>query len=203
MKAPSTEYLEPIFKPEDSKGVYIAMNEFANCISCPIPDMICACYWIEWVIEFEYLCKKRKEKQVCERRPLIPVDVCFQKDIIWIIWDSIIHYGEEKELFIRKTLSSLLNLFCIKYTTSSCKKRRYLLYFAVGLLIENIQTNTDMVGDKTTIQSVISQINDVYKQIKKNEVSPKTEYLFSNLDDDCNRNTEQSIRKLGIMDSIG
>ena len=60
-----------------------------------------------------------------------------------------------------------------------------------------------MVGDKTTIQSVISQINDVYKQIKKNEVSPKTEYLFSNLDDDCNRNTEQSIRKLGIMDSIG
>jgi hypothetical protein len=122
--------------------------------------------------------------------------------VIWIIWDSIIHYGNYKNSFIQKTLLSLRNLFCIKYTTSSSKKRRYLLYFAVGLLVENVQTNIDIVSDKNILQTVIHQINNVYKQIKNNEESAKMDYLFSNLDQEHQNNTESSIRKLEIMDNI-
>jgi hypothetical protein len=202
LKAPSTDYIESIYQSGDPKKFYIAINEFSYCISRDKLDIIGATYWIEWIIEFECHCKKRKEKHVCERRNYIPVDAVYQKDVIWIVWDSIIYNGKEKDIFIQKLLSSLLNLFCIRYTISSCKKRRYLLYFAVSLLVENVQTNIDIVEDKNIVQTVTSQIDNVYKEIKKNEHSPKMDYLFSNIDQEHQNNAEKSIRKLQIMDNL-
>ena len=201
LKAPSCVYIEPFFLPKDPKGYYIAINEFAYCISTS-KDMIAACHWIEWLIEFEANSKKKKEHKFCERRSSVPVEPCYQKDVIWIIWDAIIHYGNEKDLFVQRIISSLKNLFCIKYSTSSCKKRKYLLYFAVGLLIEKVE-NIDLQSDKNVLKTVVSQINHVYKQIKKNEESPKMDFLFSNLDDEKKNNTEKSIMKLEMMDRIG
>ena len=153
----------------------------------------------EWIIGFETVCKKRKEKQQCIKRD-IPVESCYQCDLIWIIWDTILYYGKLKGIFITKILSSLLQLFCIKYTTSLCKKRRYILYFAVSLLIENVSTDIDIVVDKLVIQSVLSQINNVYKEIKKGEISKLN---YTNLyEEDKKTNIEKSIRKLEIVDKI-
>lgn len=202
LKAPSCCYIEPFFLSKDPKGYYIAINEFAYCISTT-KDMMAACYWTEWVIEFEVNSKKKREHNFCEKRPLVPVESCYQKDVIWIIWDAIIHYGKEKDLFVQRILSSLKGLFCIRYSTSSCKKRRYLLYFAIGLLIEKVETNIDLQGDRIILQTVVSQINQVYKQIKKNEEIPKTDQKMPNKDDEHKSNTEKSIKKLEIMDNIG
>ena len=97
-------------------------------------------------------------------------------------------------------MNSMLNMFCIKYTTASCKKRRYLLYFAISLLTEHVPTNIDLISDKNIIKIVLSKINIIYKQIKKNEESPNTDYLFANLEKD---NTfEQSMRKMNMVNSM-
>jgi hypothetical protein len=168
LKASTTVYLKPFFTDKDPNVFYIAINEFAFSISNSKPDMITACYWIEWVIEKESYSKKNKESHFCGKRSYIPVNSIYQTDIIWIIWDALLYYGKKKEILIQKILSSLLNLFCIKYTTASCKKRKYLLYFAVGLLIENIQTNINLVSDKNILQTVISHIDTIYEQIKIN-----------------------------------
>jgi hypothetical protein len=97
-------------------------------------------------------------------------------------------------------MQSIHNIFCIKYTTASCKKRRYLLYFAVALLCEPVPTNIELTTNKQMVQIVISKINDIYKQIKKNEESPNTEYLFANL---ANENTfEQSMLKMELVNSL-
>ena len=197
LKAPTTQYLEPIVKEGDPKGYHIAINEFAYSITSS--DMIGACYWIEWLIEFESYCKKKKDKQLCERRTF-PIEQVFQRDMIWIIWDAILYHGKQKSNFIQRTLVSLSNLFCINYTTACCKKRRYLLYFAVGLLIENVETNTDLACDKKKIQSVMSQINNVYRQIKMNEESAKMDYLYLNAEAPSN-SKEDTYRKLEIMNS--
>jgi hypothetical protein len=74
------------------------------------------------------------------------------------------------------------------------------MYFAVGLLIENVDTTTEIQKDKNILQVVVSQINHVYKQIKKNEISPNMEYLFNGLDEE--NITEGTIKKLQMMDSI-
>ena len=201
LNAPSVQYAEPVFLKDDPKELYIAINEFAYNISSDKPNLIQACYWIEWIIEFDLICKKRKQVCRAERRKEMRVENKFQKDIIWIVWSCILHYSTSKGAYIEKLVKALLNLFCIKYTSASSKKRRYILYFCVGLIIEPVPTNIDLITDKDTLNSVVSQINQVYKQIKKNEESPNTDYLFANLD---NQNTfEQSMKKMDMVNSMG
>jgi hypothetical protein len=97
-------------------------------------------------------------------------------------------------------MNGLLTIFSIKYTTASCRKRRYLLYFAVELLTESVPTNIELTTNKQVIQNVVDKINQIYKQIKKNEKSPNTEYLFANLE---KQNTfEQSMKKMEMMNSM-
>jgi len=201
LKAPSMNFVEPVFKPKDPKELFIAMNEFSYNISKERRNMATACYWIEWTIEFDIICKKRKEPCYCEKRGNYNVDYKLQTDIIWILWDSLFYYCNEiQNTYIETLMKSLLALFCVKYTTASCKKRRYLLYYAVALITEPVPTNIEMITDKNLLQTVVDKINNVYKQIKKNEVSPNTDYLFSNVD---KQNTfEQSMQRMELMNKI-
>jgi hypothetical protein len=54
--------------------------------------------------------------------------------------------------------------------------------------------------NKQMIQVAIDKINDIYKQIKKNEESPNTEYLFANLATE--HSFEQSIRRMELVNSL-
>ena len=201
LKAPDITYAEGIFKKEDPKELYIAINEFAYNISNERRHMLTACYWIEWVIEFDLICKKRKEPVLCERRTNVRVENKMQRDIIWLIWDTLLSYTSRlSNPFIDKLMESLLNLFCIKYTTAACKRRRYLLYFAVALLTEPVPTNIEVVSKKEVIQNVIDKIDGIYCQIKKNEESPNTEYLYSNLEKRSAFN--ESIKKMELLSSM-
>ena len=65
-------------------------------------------------------------------------------------------------------------MFSAKYSLGTSKKRKYLLYFAIELLTEFVPTNVELIGNKDVVKNVIDKINEIYKQIKKNEVSPKT-----------------------------
>ena len=200
LKAPSTQYVDIVFKKKDPKELLIAVNEFMYSISPERRNMTSACYWYEWVVEFDNICKKRKEPCYCVRRDF-PVENKFQCDIVWILWEAIQHYCEDlKNPYISKIMNAVLTLFCIKYTTASCKKRRYLFYFAVALITEPVPTNIELISDKETVSAVLDNIDQIYKQIKKNEVSPNTDYLFSNLEKE---NTfEKSMKKLEMMDSL-
>jgi len=201
LKAPSVHYADGILKKDDPKELFIAMNEFAYHISNDSKSTIHACYWIEWLIDFDTICRKRREPCNAEKRSKIPVEAKFQKDIIWILWDVLDHYIRAMEnKYIEKIFESLLQIFCIKYTTACCKKRRYLLYFAVALLTEIVPTNIDLMPNKPMIQNVIEKINEIYKQIKKSEKSPNTEYLFAGIKDDDA--FERSMKKLEIINSM-
>tara|TARA_B110000091_G_scaffold209136_1_gene249823 strand:- start:686 stop:1777 length:1092 start_codon:yes stop_codon:yes gene_type:complete len=197
--APNISYIEPIFKKDDPKELFIAANEFAYNISPDKLNMVNACYWIEWIIEFQQICKKRKKPCYSESRNY-PVEKKCKKDLIWILWEAMFHYAEQKGTYCFQLMGSIFSIFCIKYTTASSKKRRYLLYFAVSLLTETIPTNIDLINNKSTIETIKGKINIIYKQIKKNEESPNTDYLFANLE---RENTlEQSMRKMEIVNGM-
>ena len=126
----------------------------------------------------------------------------YQKDIIWILWDVIKHHiGELDNIFITRLYEALLQIFCIKYTTASCKKRRFLLYFAVALLTEPVPNNIELMPNKGMVQNIVDKIGVIYRDIKKCEESPGTDYLFSGLKDD-KENFEKSMKKIEIMNSI-
>jgi hypothetical protein len=200
LKAPSIRYVEKILKKDDPKELMIAVNEFMYNISPEVKNMSVACYWIEWVIEFDIICKNKKIQSYCERRA-VPVENKFQCDIIWILWDAIHSCVDEmNNTFIKKIMDALMDLFCIKYTSGACKKRRYLLYYAVALITEPVPTNVELIQNKSTLQNVIDKIDDVYKQIKKNEHSPNTDYLFSNLEKQ--NNFEKSVKKMEMLQTM-
>ena len=201
LKAPSTKYTETIFKPKDPTEIVIAVNEFAYAISPEQKNMVNACYWIEWIIEFDAICKKKKEPCHCEKRKDYDVDNAMKRDVIWIIWDTLLYFSSiNNDKYNDTILRSLLNLFCIRYTNATPKKRRYLLYFAVSLFTESVPTNIEMIHDKTILNTVVEQIDNIYLQIKKNEESPNTDYLFTNLE--TKSNFEKSIQRMEMMNKI-
>ena len=67
-----TNYIKNLFREGDTKEVYIALNEFYYNIT-DAKDSIMACYWVEWILEFDVLMRKHKKKNLCERRQYVPV----------------------------------------------------------------------------------------------------------------------------------
>jgi hypothetical protein len=200
LKADEITYIQDIFKKKDPRELYIALNEFAYALSEKGLNMANACYWLEWCLEFETICKRKKTKIFCEPRDY-KVENKLRTNIIWLIWDIILHYtNETNNKIITKIMNALLTLFTIKYTDATSKKRRYLLYYAIELLTEPINNKIQLLPDKNIIQNVTRQINTIYKQIKRNEQTPRTDYLFNGLDK--KKAIEKSMKQIEMVNSI-
>ena len=155
---------------------------------------------MEWIIEFESICKQRKEKFRCERREFANVEAKCQMDIIWIIWDIFLTISKKHSNLIQRIVKSALNLFCLRYRPNCHKKRKQIMYFIIGVFTESFSTEEEIVKDKNKIQVITNGINKIYKQIKSNEHSPGTDYLYKNLK---SSNLEKTIEKLETMNSLG
>lgn len=197
LKAPNVEFVTQLFKKDDPKELFISLNEFSYQISNK--NSLLACYWIEWILEFDVICKRKKEDLIAERRTFCPVDEKFQKDTIWILWEIIMDKIPEENKLQAKIINKLLELFCIRYTIGVKKKRKFLMFFAISLLCENFKEDIPFIQNKNLVQGMVDKINNIYKQIKKNEVSPDTDYLFANVDQ---RETQRNIAKIEAMNEI-
>jgi hypothetical protein len=198
-KAPDVSYAEIIFLKDDPKELFIPANEFAYNISEEGRNSVNACYWMEWFIQFEQKCKSRREKCRCERRTFATVESKFQMEIIWILWDIFLNESSKRNNLIKKLVQSALTIFCLKFSTNCHKKRRYIMYFVIELLTETFPVNDKIINDIFKIQLIFSNINVIYKQIKQNEHSPNTDYLYNNLNAS---NLQQSIAKLETMNNF-
>ena len=82
------------------------------------------------------------------------------------------------------------------------KKTKYILYFVVSLLCEKVSFDEEIIREsqKPFVNTIIKNIETIYKQIKKNEESPGTEYLFKDIK---SSNLEKTIEKLEKMNNFG
>lgn len=201
-KAPLMEYGEEVFMTEDPKEMFPFINELAFNVSINGNNQMLACYWIEWIFHYEYKCKIKGEKLICGRRNFALVDPKYQKNITWVIWDIFLNEAKKRSKIIQKIVEALLFLFCFKYTISCHRKRKYILYYTISLLCENVVFEKEIISHThiNIVNNVKQKIDLIYSQIKKNEISPETDYLFLGMK---SNNLENTIKKLEAMNSFG
>ena len=199
LNANNIEYGKTVFKSGDPKELFISINEFAYHISKKSNDIQQACYWLEWITQFELICKHKKEKCCIARRTFAPVQEKFQMNIVWIIWECLLAEATKRDALIHKTITALLNIYSIRFTGGVKKRRMSTLYFAISLLTEPFHINQELVSSKTKLTTIKAKIDIIYKEIKKNEKAPRAMPLIGH---NKPSNLEMSIAKLEKMNTI-
>ena len=199
LKAPKIDYASIVFLKNDPNELFIAINELAYHISYDSLNTVECYFWIDWIIEYEILCKKKKEPIFGEKRLFAPVNEKYQTDIIWIIWDIILKKTTQCKVKNR-IIQCLIDLFSIRYTNGCKKKRKYLIYNAVNIVIETINFNIEINNKKKNVENIINKISIIYKQIKKNEILPESNYLVNHIEKKSN--LDKTLEKINIMNSI-
>jgi len=187
------------FKNEDPNEIFIAINELSWNINKKIKDTVNAIYWIEWILEYHKICKKKKIQKICARRPY-PVESKFQKEMVWIIWDVILVESKKRGNAVLKINTALLNIFCLKYKESVKFKRKLLMYYAISMLTESYDVQTPIINNTQIVEKIKCKIDLIYKEIKKSEEKPKTDYLFNNSIN--NNNLEKTIDKIDKLNTM-
>lgn len=198
--APDVSFAKIVFKQNDAKEIFIPINELIYNLAKKDKNLLKSCYWSEWIIEFDMLCRKNNRDLKIERRTFAPVNEKFQMDSVWLIWEAILYFSKDNKV-ISTIVESLLDLFSLKYSFAIKRKRRYLLYFALELITEHVNTNIPFIKNSNKIKTITSKIHSIYKIIKKNEKSPKTDYLF-NTGTKEKSNIEKTIERLETMNQI-
>ena len=188
LKADNMEYCKKVMREEDPSEILLAVNEFAyhfqkkNILQC--------CYWIDWMIDFDALCRKQKKPIVIMDRDFITTQDKFKGDPVWLFWELLLNKtGDANKA---KIVRSLLDLFCLKYNFSQKRKRRHLLYLAVELYTETVNMNQPIVHQGEKIKTIMPQIFKFFKAIKKYEQKP-------DVINDKQRNLMKSIDKMKML----
>lgn len=161
---------EKIIKPEDPRELMVTINELQLCLTCKVSSTTRANYWVEWLLDYAKLCKKRKQPCHIQKREHDFVDPKYQRNIVWLIWDAIQNEANERQSnIIIKVISSLLRMFALRYTESSNTRRKCLIYFAVALLTvcpPGTAEHIPMIRDKTRLECAMMQVDKVFTHVR-------------------------------------
>jgi len=203
LRADRSDYAQGVFREGDPRELVIPLNELCFHL-CQSRNMRAACFWLEWMAEFINLAKKRREPLFCQRRAeYADVEPKYRGDYVWLVWEALLAAASaEPEPVVGILVQTLFDLYRIRYSTSTLRKRKPLLYFAVSLLTETGTFLKRPVLDESGKEMVViirqSIHSVVYKEIKKSEVwegVDEAEDAFSGK----KHNLEVSARKLAIL----
>ena len=120
--------------------------------------------------------------------------------MVWIIWDVILVESKKRGDGLLKINTALLNIFCLKYQESIKFKRKLIIYYALSILTENYDLKLPVLKNVEIAEKIKSKINIIYKEIKKSEEKPATDYLFNNSIN--NGNLEKTIDKIDKLNTM-
>lgn len=179
LRADHSGYATVIMRQNDPREWTIAINEFGYHISNEASyNMNLACFWLEWIMEFDGLCKKRKQPLFCERRIDYPdIENKFRSDFIWIVWETLVYYAQQRGDLEHILIQTLFQLFRVRYTLKTVKRRKPLLYFAISILTEtNAALKREILNEqsKTVVSLAVENIHDIiYHSLKQHEILSK------------------------------
>lgn len=112
----------------------------------------------------------------------MPVDDKFRNNIVWIIWEVILHYSNKSyNKMITEIINALFQLFCTRYTTSINNKRILIIYQAINILTERADFDIDVIQHAPLIEKMQKNTDAIFAQIKTSECEKPISYLFTNI----------------------
>jgi hypothetical protein len=163
-----------IFQEGDPKELFIPISELICNLLKPNSSSLDTYYWIEWILQYERECKQKKHKIICSTRNNYDIHEKYRNDLIWLIWDILLYQTKSKKnLLLNKIVQSMLNLFCISYSSTKKNKRKIILYNVILLLTEKINfKNIPILNieDVKYTEIITTKINLLYKEVKKTEI---------------------------------
>ena len=169
LKAPDTKFAVS-FTQGDPKELFIAINELSHALKHTY-DATLACYWIEWIIGYTGLCRKRKIALLCTPREATSAG-CRPTDVAWLLWDVIL--SESLNDLQSRTLSSLLSMFRVKYKHTTSTKRIHVLYCAVHACNPSFLLSDSLDHIASGMKEAESQTSRMYRSISTASVVTPT-----------------------------
>ena len=175
LKAPDIEDVKLFYRSDDPKEYLIPFNEFIYHMK-ETKDKVNIKYWLNWIIEYDILCRKKKKKILCESRNYLTNSKPeLEKNIIWIIWDFILKTSKNSlsnESY--EIIDKIFELFKVRYTLTTNKKRIFMIYHCIEIYCNKIDLKINILKNKTLIKNLSKNINIVMEQIKKSEILEET-----------------------------
>lgn len=198
LKADRPDYIMDlaILRPEDPKELVIGLNELAYHLTVS-GSTRSAFFWIEWIIEFLDVCRKRGEPLFCEPRIEVQ-DKKWMKDPIWLIVDLLQEVGKRKGVEAGKMMGSLGALFRSRYQgPGTLKKRKMMLYYGVLLLTDrSIEWKHELLDEKgkEICKVVTESVDRIYGTMV--EACVQKGLMMANRKDEKRKNLQDSLRKM-------
>jgi hypothetical protein len=218
VSAPHTHYYV-LKRPKDPEEWFVALNEMAYQLSEERYNMLEACFWIEWMLEYDSYCRTHSKEWATVNAGstkinkgatrsewtdgLVPSN--YNQDMVWAIWELLLEPSRfiTSDSLVMKLLKNAHVLFCVDYTTASSSKKRFWFYFAISLRTEKTPIGLEkIISDeyRELIQRVVQKSDDVYQEIKVAEQRPVTDYLMNGIRERSNQ--EEMVNSLQAMQSV-
>ena len=205
-RAPNTEYAIFFDAEKDPKDLFIALNEFSYNIAHNSEDNVMACYWMEWVVAYNATCVRNGIVNKCGNRHFAQVEYKHKSHIIWLLWHAIISESQMREQIVENIIQDCFFIYCFNFGTGCVAKRKSIIYFSISLLTEQFSTSEPIIGDKNKLSNIIENIDHIYTQIKQNEHSTQTEYLFEGMNDSgassITNDLTDTLEKIQLVDRL-
>ena len=218
VSAPHANYYT-LKRAKDPEEWFVAMNELAYQLSEERLNMLEACFWIEWMLEYDSYCRTHSKEWASANAGSTKINKGasrsdwtdglvlskYSQDMSWALWELLLEPSRfiPSDGVIMKLLKNAHVLFCVDYTTASCNKKRFWFYFAILLRTERIAVNNDKIIQeeyRELIQRVVQKSDEVYLELKNAEQRPATDYLMSGIREKSNR--EEMVNSLQAMQSV-
>lgn len=163
--APDTSYIKNYDKA-DPVTLCIPINELKYHLSVT-KSMHNITYWIEWIITYDDMCTKHKDKLQCKTRFEDYIKENNRHECIWLIWELMKDASSTLSPLHQEIMFSLFQLFCIRYTKGQRRKRIPILYMAVMIICMDIDPKIKLFKKTMKLESIVEKI---YKQINNNRI---------------------------------
>ena len=179
LKAPNTNFVNLVYKTGDPVEYLIPFNEFIYHLT-ETRQKVDIIYWLNWIIEYDILCRKKKKTIGCVSREIYQNSrKLLETNIIWIIWDTIFSVLNKNKFSqnVVNIIHSIYSLFTIRYCVSINKKRVSLICHSIELILldKEVKYNIPILIDNKEFSNIEDNINIVMEQIKKREVKPSVD----------------------------